>query len=78
MQRCCKRQGKNLDIFPSLSQADCVWRRVKTDLKIYPGLPHGFVLAIKLDAVTEYYRAMVEWASKILRDAGKSTQSSAK
>lgn len=55
-----------------------VWPRVKTELKIYPGLPHGFVLAIELDTVTQYYQAMVEWASKLLQEAGKLAQTSAK
>ena len=36
---------------------------VSTKLKLYPGLPHGFVLAIKLDIVTKYYSSMVEWVA---------------
>jgi acetyl esterase/lipase len=34
---------------------------VPVELKTYPGLPHGFVLAIKMQVVNDYYKSMVDW-----------------
>ncbi|KAI9743680.1 MAG: hypothetical protein M1818_002996 [Claussenomyces sp. TS43310] len=36
---------------------------VDATLKIYPGLPHGFVLAVKMDVARRYYSSMVEWVA---------------
>ncbi|EXJ90165.1 hypothetical protein A1O3_03234 [Capronia epimyces CBS 606.96] len=39
---------------------------VPVELKTYPGLPHGFVLAIRMEVVNDYYKAMVDWIAKRL------------
>ncbi|KAF2494368.1 hypothetical protein BU16DRAFT_562028 [Lophium mytilinum] len=39
---------------------------VDTTVKIYPGLPHGFVLAKDMDFVTKYYQAQVDWVEQRL------------
>jgi acetyl esterase/lipase len=41
---------------------------VPVELKTYPGLPHGFVLAINMEVVNSYYKSMVEWVEDILED----------
>ncbi|OQV10567.1 hypothetical protein CLAIMM_14545 [Cladophialophora immunda] len=44
---------------------------VPVDLKVYPGLPHGFLIASHLPVVNQYLEAMVEWVSKILKASEK-------
>ena len=41
---------------------------VSTKLNLYPGLPHGFMLAIKLEIVTKYYESMVSWVAERLAE----------
>jgi acetyl esterase/lipase len=40
---------------------------VHVTLKTYPGLPHGFVLAVHMKVVGTYYMSMVEWVHDRLR-----------
>ncbi|KIW23056.1 uncharacterized protein PV07_11288 [Cladophialophora immunda] len=39
---------------------------VPTTLKIFPGLPHGFIMILTLPQTAEYYRNVVEWISQLL------------
>ncbi|KAF9886577.1 hypothetical protein FE257_011349 [Aspergillus nanangensis] len=39
---------------------------IPVDVRIYPGVPHGFTFASQLDFTTQYFQTMVSWTSKIL------------
>ncbi|KAK7892964.1 hypothetical protein LTR67_007201 [Exophiala xenobiotica] len=39
---------------------------VSVELKTYPGLPHGFILAIKMPVVNDYYKSVVDWIARRL------------
>lgn len=45
---------------------------VPTTLKVYPGLPHGFVLATKMEFARRYYQCMVDWTAGRLHAAATS------
>ncbi|KIW29377.1 uncharacterized protein PV07_05195 [Cladophialophora immunda] len=38
---------------------------VEVELNVYPGLPHGFMLAVDLPVVSEYYDHMVKWVTGV-------------
>jgi acetyl esterase/lipase len=49
---------------------------VPVKLKTYPGLPHGFVVAVKLDAVTVYFQSIVDWIAERLESSKLGMQGS--
>lgn len=39
---------------------------VKTRVEVYPGLPHGFILATNQDFASKFFRCMVEFVAELL------------
>lgn len=61
---CCISIKEDTDIF-----------RVETKLSIFPGLPHGFILAVNMEFSSRYFRNMVEWVDKRLKIGERSSSS---
>lgn len=45
--------------------------RVETKLNIFPGLPHGFMLAVHMEFSSRYFRNMVEWVEERLKSSNR-------
>jgi acetyl esterase/lipase len=47
---------------------------VETKLKIFPGLPHGFILAVRMEPTSQYFQNMVEWVDERLKASSNMTE----
>jgi len=48
--------------------------RVETKLNVFPGLPHGFILAVNMELSSQYFCGMVEWVDERLKINNKLTE----